>query len=471
MKDENKVLAILVLGVVMGALDTNIVILALPDITKALGTNLSLSIWTILAYLFVVAVATTQLGRLGDILGRSRMFNAGFAVFTIGSALCGLAPDIMTLIGARIVQALGGALLEANSGAIVADTFDKTRRGRAFGFIGIGWNIGAVLGIVLGGMITTFIGWRFIFWLNVPIGIIGFFLGMKYLHDDEPVKARLDMVGMLLLAVALGLLCLGLVDVTGMGLTQSNELLMAAGIILLPIFLWWESKQEDPMLQVAAFRKGALRSSLLAGFFQAMGYLSVAFVLTLYLQGVRGLSPLDASILLLPGYLVSAFLGPRMGSLADRYGARLIATIGIGLMAVTVMIYLTLSLSTPLYDIVAASLFAGVGAAMFWPANNSAVMAAATQDRHGSTSGLMRTLSNLGALGSYVLAITAASIAIPRQVAFGIFLGTSNLVGNLPNEFLSGLKAALFLSLVMLIIAGLLSLTRGTGERSAAIRS
>ncbi len=470
MKDENKILAIIVLGIVMGALDTTIIILALPDITKALGATLSLSIWTILVYLFIVAVATTQLGRLGDILGRSKMFNAGFAVFTIGSALCGLAPDILFLIAARAVQAIGGSLLEANSGAIVADTFEKSRRGRAFGFTGIGWNVGAVLGIVLGGIITTFAGWRFIFWLNVPIGIAAFIAGWHYLPKDNPApRQSFDLVGMLLLAASLGLLALGLVDFAGMGANADNAILLAAGAALLPVFFWWESRQKQPMLDVAAFKKGVLRSSLLAAFFQALGYLSVSFVMTLYLQGLRGLDPLDAALLLLPGYLVSAVLSPKMGSLSDRYGARVIATIGIGLMATTVLIYLSLGVDTPLYEIVIASLFAGVGASMFWPANVSAVMAAAVQDRHGSTSGLLRTLSNLGTLGSYVLAITAASIAIPRQVAFGIFLGNSNLVGNLPEAFLGGLKAALFLSLIMLLIAGWLSATRGKEERQHAI--
>jgi EmrB/QacA subfamily drug resistance transporter len=467
MRNENKILIILVLGMIMGALDTTIVLLALPTITQSLNTNLSVSIWVIIIYLLVVAVATTQLGRIGDIFGRSRMFNAGFAIFSVGSILCGFSPDIYSLIASRALQAVGGSLLEANSGAIIADTFEKDKRGRAFGFLGIGWNVGAVLGIVLGGMITTFVGWRFIFYMNVPIGILALIFGLRYLKDNEVVKESLDLTGMVLLAAALGMISYGLVDFAGAGLSATNEVIMVIGALLIPVFVWWESRIEAPLIHLSAFKHRVLRSSILAAFFQSFGYLSVAFVMTLYLQGVRGLNPFNAALFLLPGYLVSCVLSPFMGRYADKYGARTIATLGIALMCITVMIYIALGASTPLYYVVLASLFAGVGASMFWPANNSAVMAHATSDRHGSTSGLLRTMSNVGTLGSYVLALTAASAAVPRQLAFSIFLGTSNISGGLPPSFLAGLHAALFVSLCLLLVAGILSLTRGKEDRAA----
>jgi EmrB/QacA subfamily drug resistance transporter len=468
MQNENKILVILVLGMIMGALDTTIVLLALPTITQSLHTDLSVSIWVILIYLLIVAVATTQLGRIGDIFGRSRMFNAGFAIFTIGSILCGFSPDVLFLIASRGLQAIGGSLLEANSGAIIADTFDKDKRGRAFGFLGIGWNVGAVLGIVLGGMITTFAGWRFIFYMNVPIGILALIFGLRYLKDSEVVKESIDLTGMILLAAILGLVSYGLVDFAGSGLSAANELIMGTGLLLLPLFLWWESRIEAPLIHLSVFKDRILRSSILAAFFQSFGYLSVAFVMTLYLQGVRALDPFNAALLLLPGYLVSCVLSPFMGRYADRYGARLIATLGIALMCITVIIYISLGAATPLYYLVLASLFAGVGGSMFWPANNSAVMARATADRHGATAGLLRTMTNIGTLGSYVLALTAASAAVPRQLAFSIFLGTSAIAGGLPPSFLAGLHAALFVSLCLLVVAGILSFTRGVEDRAAA---
>jgi len=325
-----------------------------------------------------------------------------------------------------------------------------------------------MVGIVLGGIMTTFVGWRFIFYINLPIGMIGLILGLIYLKDNNVVKESLDIPGMLLLGTALSLISYGLVDFTGIGLSTTNLTLIIIGVILIPVFFLWETRSPAPIIHVSTFKHGVLRSSILAAFLQSMGYLSVAFLMTLYLQGVRGLDPFNAAMLLLPGYILSSVLAPFMGGMADKYGARVIATIGIALMCVTVLVYMTLGATTPLYMVVFGSLFAGFGSAMFWPANNSAVMAYASTDRHGSTSGLLRTMSNIGTLGSYVLSITAASAFVSRATAFSVFLGTSNILGGLPSSFLTGLDAALAVSLVILIVAGLFSLTRGKEDRSAS---
>jgi MFS family permease len=171
------IIFVLMLGTLMGSLDSTIVILAFPTISESLHADMLTTIWIILIYLLVVAVCTTQLGRLGDIYGRSRMFNTGFGVFTIGSLCCGLSPAISWLILSRGIQAFGGALMQANSGAIIADTFAPDKRGTAFGYISLGWTSGAMLGIVLGGIITTFVGWEYIFFINLPIGILATLLG------------------------------------------------------------------------------------------------------------------------------------------------------------------------------------------------------------------------------------------------------------------------------------------------------
>ena len=466
MKRESKVLLILVMGMLLGAIDTTIVVLALPSITDSLHTNLSLSIWVIVVYLLIVSVATTQFGRLGDLFGRSRLFNLGMAVFTIGSALCGLAPNIFFLIFSRAVQAIGGSMLEANVGAIIADTFGPDRRGRAYGYTGMSWTAGAVIGIALGGVLTTFLDWRFIFYINLPIGIVGLIFDMRYLKDPAVVREDMDLMGMVLLAAALSLISYGLIDFASAGTSTVNCILITAGVVLIPVFLWQESRARSPIIHLDTFRHKVLRSSILASFLQSTGYLSIAFLLTLYLQGVRGLSPFDTALLEVPAYLLG-ILGPFMGGLADRFGARVIATVGIALMCVTVVIYLTLGATTPLYIVVLASLFAGLGNAMFYPANNSAVMACATADCHGSTSGLLRTMANIGTLGSYVISITVASAFVTRETAFSVFMGTSKLGGELSPQFLSGLDAAFVLSLIILIIACWFSLTRGKEDRSA----
>src|SRR5271157_2459826 len=200
------IISVLMLGTLMGSLDSTIVILAFPTISDSLHASFIATLWVILIYLLVVAVCTTQLGQIGDIYGRSRMFNAGFGIFTVGSLFCGLSPAIDWLIASRVIQGVGGALMQANSGAIIADTFPPNTRGTAFGYISLGWTSGAMLGIVLGGVITTFVGWEYIFFINVPIGIAATALGYLYVRDSIRIPARLDIAGMILLGTGLTLL-------------------------------------------------------------------------------------------------------------------------------------------------------------------------------------------------------------------------------------------------------------------------
>jgi len=455
----NIVLAIVVLGTLMGAVDVTIVLLAFPVITESFHSDIATSIWIILAYLLVIAATTTQVGRLGDIYGRSRMFNFGFALFTVGSALCGFSGNILLLIAFRAVQAVGGSIMQANSGAIIADIFPPQRRGRAFGYNALGYTSGALLGIVLGGIITTFVGWQYIFFINIPIGIVAVAAGFRYVKDLNKAKVKMDFFGMAFLAVALFLISLGATGLAAEGFTVPNALFATVGALLVPAFIIYDRKLENPIIDFEAFKNRLFRSSITAAFFVSLGYFSVVFLIIMYLQGIRGLSPLNASLLLTPGYVVGSFMGPLMGRLSDRYGSRKIATLGIVFLEAATLVFLTLRADSSLYIIMLASGIAGVGTSMFFPANNSAVMANIRNRSYGSISGLLRTLQNIGTLGSFVLAISVAALSIPRDVAFQVFLGT--LSGGVSSEFLSGIDAAFYASIVVLAVAGFLSYFRG----------
>jgi EmrB/QacA subfamily drug resistance transporter len=455
------VLTIVVLGTLMGALDSTIVLLAFPVINDSLHSDFITTIWIILAYLLVIAVTTTQMGRIGDIYGRSRIFNLGFAIFTVGSALCGLSPHIYLLITFRAVQAAGGAIMQANSGAIIADVFSREVRGRAYGYNSLGYTSGAMLGIVLGGIITTFISWQYIFFLNVPIGIIAVAAGLKYVKDTTRTPAKLDLLGISLLAVALVFLSLGLVDFTTTGFSALSLTLIVIGAVLLPIFVWYDRRLENPMIDFEALKIRVLRNAVSSAFFVSLGYFSVVFLLIMYLQGIRGLSPLDAALLLVPGYVAGSFLGPLMGRLSDKYGSREIATLGVCFLGAAIFIYLTLGVTSSLYIVLLGSAVSGFGTSMFFPANNSAVMANARMGSYGSISGLLRTLQNIGILGSFVLAISVAAASIPRQVAFEVFIGTTILTGGVTKDFITGIDHAYYVSLAILVIAGVLSFIRG----------
>jgi len=455
------VLVVITLGTLMAAVDTTIVILALPTIGSELHSPLGTVIWVILLYLLVTTLLTTQLGRIGDIYGRARLYTLGFGVFTVASVLCGLSPSDTFLIASRGGQAVGASLMLANSGAIIADHFPPERRGRAFGFTSLGWNLGAILGIVLGGTITTYLGWRYIFFINAPIGLLAVVLGLRYLHDVERHRSRLDLPGFALLGGALGLICYGAIDFASYGLRGANELYLAAGGLLLVPFLAWERRAPAPVLDYRLFRQKILTYSLASSFLQGLGYLSVIFLLTMYLQGVRGLSPLSAALLLVPGYVVGGALAPYMGRQTDRLGARLLATVGIVLMLAGVLAYASLRVDSPLALVVGISMLTGVGSGMFWPANNAAIMANAPRGSYGAVAGLRSTLANSGTLLSFVLAISIASATVPRYVAYQVILGTTKLIGGVGATFLGGIDGALYASAVVLALAAVLSALRG----------
>ncbi len=463
---ESVVLVVVLLGVMLTAVDTTIVVLGLPVMMVDLHATMVSMVWVIMAYLLTLTVLGTQVGRLGDMFGRVRMYNLGFALFTLGSVLCGLSQSDTQLVGLRVLQAVGGAFVSANSGAIIADNVPAARRGRAYGLTGIGWNVGAVLGILLGGVLITFANWRLIFLINLPIGLVAFFLSYRVLRERSPrVRQRIDAPGILLLGAGLFLVLLALTNMTGSGWTAGHGEVLLAGALLIGLFLAWEKRAPDPLLALSLFRQRVLTASVLAAFFQALGSYAVVFLVIMYLQGARGLSPFAASVLLVPGYVVGGFLGPWSGRVADRYGARLPASIGLFLQIGGVLLYATLGLQSPLAIVVLAAVINGTGNGFFFPANNSAVMANAPKHAYGVASGLLRTLANVGMVGSFAVALLAASAAIPRSLAFAIFLGTSRLTPPLAQAFTEGMHVALITAVVPLGLALGLSILRGREQR------
>jgi len=462
------ILFIVILGTLMASVDTTIVLLAFPTIAGDLHAGLSTVLWTILIYLLLVSILTTQAGRISDLFGHGRLYNLGFVVFTAGSALCGFAPTAESLVAFRGIQAVGGAFMVATGTAILADTFPPAVRGRVFGFTAMGWNVGATLGIVLGGVLTTFVGWRYIFFINVPIGVVAVSLGYRYLGVGNRTKSSLDLVGMLLLAAVLGLIVYGATDFASYGATTWNLTLIALGAVMAVPFLWWERRAVSPTINLLLFRSRLLSRSLGASFLQSLGYLATVFLLIMYLQGIRALTPLDASLLLIPGYVLSSGLAPVAGRWADRWGPGRLATLGIAFMLVGVLLYAQVGLSTPLLFVALISLVTGIGGALFWPSNNKAVMHDVPPGYYGSVSGLLRTLSNLGTIGSYTLVITVASLAVSRPVAFQVFVGGRGVIGSVSTDFLTAIHAAFYVMAAVLVVAAVLSATR-QGRNDATV--
>jgi EmrB/QacA subfamily drug resistance transporter len=464
-------LTVIMMGVMMSAVDTTAVVLALPVMIIDLRSDIIGMIWVIMAYLLVMTILGTQVGRLGDMYGRVRMYNFGFAFFTCASLFCGLSTSGPELILFRVLQGVGGAFISSNSGAVIADTFKESERGRAYGVIGIAFSIGAVLGILIGGAFVTFLNWRYIFFINLPIGTLGTVLGYLKLRERSPkIKRKVDFGGMGLIGAGLLLALYAITEITGFGFDSTFIVLLAAGTAILVGFVLWERRASQPLIQTTIFRERVLISSILAAFFQTLASFAVIFLVIMYLQGPRALTPFDAALILVPSYVVGGLVSPYAGKLSDKFGARIVASIGLGIEGLGFVVYAFLGPGSPSLLVILGSVLTGIGSSAFYPANNSAVMSSASPEAFGIASGLLRTFSNIGMVCSFAVALLIASLSIPRGIAFQIFLGVGGISPELSQAFIVGMHSALLASISLLVVALALSILRGKERRMATNR-
>jgi EmrB/QacA subfamily drug resistance transporter len=457
----------------MAAVDSTVVLLALFPMAEDLHSDFVTMIWVIIAYLVVNTALVLSLGRLADMYGRKLLYNIGFVIFTVGSALCGLAPSGLSLVAFRVIQGTGAALLTSNSFAILSEAFPRNETGRAFGIQSIVWGLGNILGIVVGGVIITYTSWRWIFLINIPVGVFGTAWAYKILRAVTPSGRRGSFDIPAAVTFTLGLLCL-LLGIT-FGLLYSWRVTVTLSTLLLsPLFfaafVAWESRlSKDPILDFGFFRNRTFAFSTLASLFQFLAVFSVNFLLIFYFEGIAGLSALTSSYLIIPFALSTAALAPVGGSLSDRFGFRRVSMLGIIITAASLLLFSTLTTDTTLIEIGAIEAISGVGLAFFWPSNTSAIMSATPPAKYGVGSGAMNTFRNAGMILSFALSLTAATSVIPSGVVYRLFIG--NLSGRLPpalaDSYLSGQSFAFEVSVVLLIMALFFAALSGGRQTSA----
>ena len=468
-----KVWSVTMLGSLMSAIDSTVVVLAILPIAEDLHTDYITMVWVVVAYLLTNTALVLSLGRMGDLYGRKRMYNAGFVVFIIGSALSGLAPSGLLLVVFRGLQGMGAAMLTANSFALISQVFPPQERGRAFGMNSIVWGAGSILGIVLGGLIISYTTWRVIFLINVPIGIFGTLWAYRTIKPDAAVAGgeSFDLLGAGAFTGAL--LSLLLAFTWGLLYSWSDRyvyMFLAASAVLFASFLVWEAKFcDDPIVDVSLFRSRIFSFSVGVAMLQSLALFAVNFLLMFYFEGIAGVPILTAAYLLLPMSLMSMVVGPFAGRLSDRVGARVVATIGLAVQAAALYALSRLTPSTPLVEVAALEALYGVGGGMFWPANTSAIMSASPPRRYGVASGVMNMLRNTGMVLSFVLALSAATSVLPASVVYELFVGT--LSGKLPEAmaaaYLRGQGFAFTISTALLVASAGMSLVRGKHEFQA----
>jgi EmrB/QacA subfamily drug resistance transporter len=392
------VMAAVAMGIFLATIDGSIVNIALPTLVRELDTEFAVVQWVVLAYLLIVTTLLLSMGRLGDIIGKKPVYSSGFIVFTLGSALCGWAPTVYWLIGFRVLQASGAAMMMALGTAIVTEAFPPSERGKALGVMGSIVSIGIVTGPVLGGIILGALSWRWIFYVNLPIGILGTLMVARFVPDLKPPgEQRFDFLGAFTLCVSLMALLLGLTLGQQAGFAETAILtLFAVWLFFLGFFLVIEWRSSQPMIDLSLFQNRLFSINLVTGFITFVCIAGTIILMPFYLENVLGYDPRAVGLLLAIVPIAMGLTAPVSGSLSDRLGTRPIAVAGLLVLLVGYYAVSTLSMGTTPLGYILRFLPIGVGMGIFNSPNNSAIMGSAPRAQLGVASGLLAETRTLG---------------------------------------------------------------------------
>jgi EmrB/QacA subfamily drug resistance transporter len=421
MNDINRWLILLVtcIGFFMIMLDTTIVYVATPSIMSGLHASLDQVLWVFNGYLLAYAVLLITASRLADLWGPRNLFAAGLAVFTIASALCGFSQDSTQLIAARVMQGVGGALLAPQSLTLLTAIFPPERRGAALGISGAVVGVSVVAGPTLGGLIVTVSDWRWIFFLNVPVGVLAVVATLLIIPDLRPgVRHRIDLVGVLGASVALFLLVFGLIEGQRYDWSPAIWSLLGAGAGLLALFLLWETRQDEPLLPLRLFRERNFSLMNWTGAAMQFGMQGIFIPITIYTQSVLGMSALQSGLTVAPMSLVSGLVAPFAGRLADRLGGKYLLMAGLAIFgggaAWVALIARTTSTSL---DFTLPLVVTGIGLGLVFAPMMTVALHGITPREAAAASGLINTTRQLGSvLGAAVTgAVLQSQLAVALQ--------------------------------------------------------
>ena len=435
------------IGAFMAVLDANIVLIALPTISADLHVSPFEAVWIIMGYILINASLLLSFGRLSDIFGRVKLYNSGFALFTIGSVLCSIAPNGISLVLFRLVQGTGGALIFSNSAALLTDVFPPTERGRALGLNQVAGTFGSVSGLALGGILAgSALGWRSIFWINIPFGAFAtVWAYLKLKETSEPRKGeRLDPLGNVLFAAGLAVSLVGLMLGALLGWSLVFVGAIVVGVIFMGGFVVAESRVKFPMMDLSLFRVRAFASGMASNLLASVARGGLSLVLVFYFQGVLLVDAFNAGLMLIPYSVAFVTFGPVSGYLSDRYGSRGFATIGLITVAVA-LFWLGLFPFGDYNHMLVAMVLAGVGGGMFVAPNVASIMNATPAARRGVASGMSSTLINSGFLLSLGIAFAVMASSVSSSVLQEIFSGSSVAISALQLDSFIGALHGLFL--------------------------
>jgi EmrB/QacA subfamily drug resistance transporter len=426
------------MGVFMATLDASIVNISLPTLVEAFHTQLAVIEWVVLSYTLVLTSLMLGVARLGDMFDKKKIYLAGLVTFTLGSFLCGWSPSVGWLIGFRALQGLGATMMQALGTAIITEVFPANERGRALGTSGSIVAVGIAVGPPLGGILIGLVGWQFVFWVNVPVGIAAWFIISRFVPSSIPGHPgqRFDPAGALILLATLACYATGMTFGQAAGFADQRVLiLLVAALAGLLVFVAVELRITQPMVDLRMFRNALFSANLLMGFLIFL-VLSGGFLMPFILQNVMGYSTEVVGLFLITQPIASGLMAPLAGTLSDRFGSRVISLVGLILVIFGCLAIGTFNQHVTPLGIVARIVPLGLGLGMFQSPNNSAIMGSVPRERLGVASGLLslsRTLGNstglplMGSLFtarvlgfSHMPAGVDATTAPPDALVFGV---------------------------------------------------
>ena len=443
-------LASLSLTMLLSSLGTSIANVGLPTLALAFNATFQDVQWIVLAYLLAITTLSVSVGRLGDMLGRRRLMLAGILLFTAASALCGVAPSLWLLIAARALQGLGAAIMLALSMALIGETVAKEKTGGAMGLLGTMSAIGTALGPTLGGVLIAGPGWRAIFFINLPLGLLALFLVCRYLPADrqlaKTVPVRFDHLGTLLLATTLAAYALAMTLGRGsFGLLNAALLFAAASGV--GLFVLVEAKVASPLIHLAMFRDPALGASFVMSALVMTVMMATLVVGPFYLSAALALDAARVGLAMSCGPIVSALTGLPAGRIVDRFGAQPMTIAGLIAMAAGAVILPMLPMRLGVLGYIVPLIVITAGYALFQAANNTAVMADVRPDRRGVVSGLLNMSRNLGL-------ITGASV---MGAVFALGAATTEITTAHPEAVAAGMRTTFAVAAVLIVVALVIS--------------
>lgn len=451
----------LAFSMLLSSLGSSIANVGLPTLAQAFDASFQAVQWVVLAYLLASTTLIVSVGRLGDLFGRRRLMLAGILLFTVASVLCGTAATLWLLIAARALQGLGAAIMLALSMALIGETLPKAQTGSAMGLLGSMSAIGTALGPPLGGLLIAVGGWQAIFLVNLPLGLLAWFLAWRRLPADRPLAqaqpVRFDHLGSLLLAIALAAYALAMTLGRGnFGLLNAALLLASAGCI--GLFVLVEARVAAPLVHLALFRDPALAASFVMSALVMTVMMTTLVVGPFYLAGGLTLDTTQVGLVMAAGPLVSALTGVPAGRLVDRFGPQRMTLAGLATLLAGAVLLPRLPLSLGVAGYIVPLTLITAGYALFQAANNTAVMADVRSDQRGVLSGLLNLSRNLGL-------ITGASV---MGAVFALGAATSDSTTAHPDAVAAGLRATFSVGAVLILVALLISFANHARARRIA---